>query len=110
MREKMRYTRNNSQGDSSDYAALISSSVRDRHLNQITNSWQKWVAYTHQLDQLRNQAVDKTEELENSKNNSYEMTKTSSELIPQWSLERQNIARLPHRFDGQVIYNDQLQV
>ena len=75
IREKSRYTRNNSQSDSSDYAALTSSSLRGRDLNQINSSRQKQVAYAKQLDKLRNQAIEETQGLGNQKYNGNETVK-----------------------------------
>ena len=80
--------------------------MKDKDLNQVTNSWQKQLAYAQQLDHLRYQTVEKSQGLGNRKNNGYEMVKKSSDQIPQLGFDRQNIARVPHRFYGQVTYND----
>ena len=43
------------------------------------------------------------------KNNGNGMVKTSSDQIPQLGFDRQNIARGPHKYYGQVTCNDKLQ-
>ena len=37
------------------------------------------------------------------------MVETSSDQLPQWGFDKQNITRMPHRFYRQVTYDKQLQ-
>ena len=87
-----RKPRNNREGScsgSSNYVALTSSSIKDRHLNQRQQ-------ICHFIDRAGNQSY-----------NNKEMLETSSDQLPKKGHE--NMTRVTSRFYRQITYDEQLQ-
>ena len=85
LERKPRSNREGIHSGSSNYTALISSLMKDKHLNQT---------------QQRGQG--------NQNYNNKEMAETSSDELPQQGYENMN--RVPHLFYRQLTYNEQPKV